>query len=87
VSPWGGLPMPMRRRMKSPLPSCSKIERKPLWPPHGDTVNYVLGTIPPDQMESLPRVLDGGLDMLELMLREGLPKAMSLFNNKNFLEG
>ena len=56
-------------------------------PPHGDTVNYVLGTIPPDQMENLPRVLDGGVEMLEMMLSEGLPKAMSLFNNKNFLEG
>lgn len=56
-------------------------------PPHGDTVNYVLGTIPPDQMENLPRVLDGGVEMLEMMLAEGLPKAMSLFNNKNFMEG
>ena len=34
-------------------------------------------------MELLPRVLDGGLDMLEMMLDEGLPKAMSMFNNKN----
>ena len=56
-------------------------------PPHGDTTNYVLGTIPPEQMELLPRVLDGALDMLEMMLDEGLPKAMSLFNNRNFLEG
>ena len=56
-------------------------------PPHGDTVNYVLGNIPPDQMEDLPRVLDGGLDMLEMLLDEGLPKAMSLYNNRNFLEG
>lgn len=55
-------------------------------PPHGDTANYVLGTIPPEQMELLPRVLDGALDMLEMMLDEGLPKAMSLFNNRNFLE-
>ena len=55
-------------------------------PPHGDTVNYVLANIPPEQMETLPRVLDGGLDMLEMMLDEGLPKAMSLFNNRNFLE-
>jgi PTH1 family peptidyl-tRNA hydrolase len=55
-------------------------------PPHGDTVNYVLGTIPPDQMEVLPRVLDGGLEMLEMMLSQGLPKAMSLFNNKNFMD-
>lgn len=55
-------------------------------PPHGDTVNYVLGNIPPDQMETLPRVLDGALDMLEMMLDEGIPKAMSLFNSRNFLE-
>lgn len=56
-------------------------------PPHGDTVNYVLGNIPPDQMEVLPRVLDGGLEMLEMLLDEGLSKAMSLYNNRNFLEG
>ena len=56
-------------------------------PPHGDTVNYVLGNIPPTEMESLSSILDGGLDMLEMMLEEGLPKAMSIFNNKSFLEG
>jgi len=55
-------------------------------PVHGDTVNYVLGHIPPEQMETLPLILDGGLDMLEMMLDEGLPKAMSMFNNRNFLE-
>lgn len=55
-------------------------------PPHGDTVNYVLGNIPPEQMEILPRILDGGLEMLEMLLDEGLPKAMSLFNNRNYLE-
>jgi PTH1 family peptidyl-tRNA hydrolase len=55
-------------------------------PEHGDTVNYVLGTIPPEQMESLPRILDGGLEMLEMLLDQGLPKAMSLFNSRNFLE-
>lgn len=56
-------------------------------PPHGDTVNYVLGNIPQDQMEHLFNVLDGGLEMLEMLLDEGLPKAMSLYNNRNFLEG
>ncbi len=55
-------------------------------PLHGDTVNYVLGTMPPEQMEVLPRILDGGLEMLEMLLDQGLPKAMSLFNNRNFLE-
>jgi PTH1 family peptidyl-tRNA hydrolase len=55
-------------------------------PPHGDTVNYVLGNIPPDQMENLSKVLDGGVVMLEMLLEEGLPKAMSMFNNRNFLD-
>lgn len=55
--------------------------------PHGDTTGHVLGKIPPDQMEGLSRVLDGGIKMLEVMLKEGLPKSMSLYNNKNFLEG
>lgn len=56
-------------------------------PPHGDTSSYVLGNIPPNQMEQLPRILDGGRDMLEMMLKDGLPKAMSMNNNRNFLEG
>lgn len=55
--------------------------------PHGDTTGHVLGRIPPDQMESLPRVLDGAMEMLKAMLKEGLPKSMSLYNNRNFLEG
>lgn len=55
--------------------------------PHGDTTSHVLGKIPPDQMEVLPRILDGGVEMLKVMLAEGLPKSMSLFHNKNFLEG
>ncbi len=54
---------------------------------HGDTTSHVLGKIPPEQMEALSRVLDGGIEMFKVMLTEGLPKAMSLYNNKNFLEG
>jgi PTH1 family peptidyl-tRNA hydrolase len=56
-------------------------------PPHGDTSGYVLGNIPPAEMEALPRILDGGIEMLEMLLDEGLPKAMSMYNNKNYLEG
>ena len=56
-------------------------------PRQGDTSSYVLGNIPPAEMEILPRILDGGLDMLETMLEDGLPKAMSLYNNRNYLEG
>jgi PTH1 family peptidyl-tRNA hydrolase len=54
-------------------------------PLHGDTSNYVLGTIPPAEMEILPKIIDGGMEMLEMMLDEGLPKAMSLYNNRNYL--
>lgn len=56
-------------------------------PLHGDTSGYVLGNIPPDQMEQMPRILDGGRDMLEMLFKDGLHKAMSLNNNRNFLEG
>jgi PTH1 family peptidyl-tRNA hydrolase len=55
--------------------------------PHNDTTNHVLGKISPEQMEILPQVFDGGIEMLEVMLKEGLPKSMSLFNNRNYLEG
>ena len=55
--------------------------------PHGDTTSHVLGKIPPEQMEVLSRVLDGGIEMLKTMLEDGLPKSMSIFNNKNYLEG
>jgi len=55
--------------------------------PHGDTTGHVLGNIPPVQMEHLSRILDGGINMLKMMLDEGISKAMSLNNNKNFLEG
>ncbi len=56
-------------------------------PINGDVTNYVLGTFTPQEMEVFARVLDGALDMLELALDEGVPKAMSLFNNKTYLEG
>ncbi len=56
-------------------------------PLNGDVTNHVLGTFSPQEMEIFTRVLDGALDMLELALDEGVPKAMSLFNNKTYLEG
>lgn len=54
---------------------------------HGDSTGHVLGKFPPEQMEDLPLVCNGGMQMLEVMLKEGLLKSMSLFNNRNFLEG
>lgn len=56
-------------------------------PLHGDVTNYVLGTFTPPEMEIFSRVLDGALEMLETALDEGVPKAMSLYNNKSYLEG
>jgi PTH1 family peptidyl-tRNA hydrolase len=56
-------------------------------PQHGDTTAHVLGKFSPDHMVVLPKVLDGGIEMFKVMLEEGLPKSMSLFNNKNYLEG
>lgn len=56
-------------------------------PLHGDVTNHVLGVFTPPEMEIFARVLDGALDMLETALDEGVPKAMSLFNNKSYLEG
>lgn len=55
--------------------------------PFGDTTGHVLGNIPPVQIEQLPKVLDGAIIMIKMMLEEGISKAMSLNNNKNFLEG
>lgn len=56
-------------------------------PLFGDVSSHVLGNFTPPEMEIFARVLDGGLDLLETALDEGVPKAMSLYNNKNYLEG
>ena len=51
-------------------------------PPHGDVVNYVLANFAKGEMDALLEVLDGALDALEMLLKEGMPKAMSIFNGK-----
>lgn len=56
-------------------------------PLHGDAADHVLGAFTPQEMEIFARTLDGALEMLETALDEGVPKAMSLFNNKSYLEG
>lgn len=56
-------------------------------PMHGEVTDHVLGNFTPSDMDIFARVLDGALDMLELALDEGAPKAMSLYNNRNYLEG
>jgi hypothetical protein len=37
-------------------------------------------------MEGLADVLDGGVDALETLLGEGIAKAMSLYNNRTFIQ-
>jgi PTH1 family peptidyl-tRNA hydrolase len=54
-------------------------------PVHGDVVNYVLTNFSADEMPDLPAILDGATDGLDLLLREGLARAMSQFNNKDLL--
>ena len=51
-------------------------------PPHGDVVNYVLTNFAKVEMDSLLEVLDLSVDALEMILKEGMPKAMSIFNGK-----
>jgi PTH1 family peptidyl-tRNA hydrolase len=52
-----------------------------------NTIDHVLGKIPPEQMEMLSRIFDGGISMLEVMIKEGISKSMSLYNKINYLEG
>ncbi len=54
-------------------------------PAHGNMADYVLTNFGKDEMISLPRLVDGAVDALEMMIAEGLPKTMSLFNNRIFI--
>jgi PTH1 family peptidyl-tRNA hydrolase len=54
-------------------------------PLHGDMADYVLTNFAKDEMSALPTVVDGIVDALEMFITEGLPKTMSLFNNKILL--
>ena len=54
-------------------------------PAHGNMADYVLTNFGKDEMISLPRLVDGAVDALEMMIEEGLPKTMSQFNNRIFI--
>jgi len=54
-------------------------------PLRGDVSDYVLTNFGPEELACLPRVLDGAVDALELLLCEGVGKSMSLYNNKDLL--
>jgi len=54
-------------------------------PSRGDMADYVLNNFAKSEMDSLPQLVDGVVDGLEMYLREGLPKTMSLYNNRDLL--
>ncbi len=54
-------------------------------PGKGEMADYVLSNFAKDEMNDLARLVDGIVDGLEMFIREGLPKTMSLYNNKNLL--
>ena len=54
-------------------------------PVHGDVVDYVLNNFSKEEVASLPLLLDGVVDCLRLLLTQGLPKAMSIYNNKDLV--
>lgn len=51
-------------------------------PSHGDMADYVLSNFSKDELIALPQLVDGIVDALDMMITEGLPKTMSLYNNK-----
>jgi PTH1 family peptidyl-tRNA hydrolase len=54
-------------------------------PAHGDAADYVLSPFAREEQLHFYRVEEGAVEALSLLMREGLPKAMSLCNNKNLL--
>jgi PTH1 family peptidyl-tRNA hydrolase len=55
-------------------------------PLHEDAADYVLSNFSREELASLPRLLDGAVDLLQLIIAEGVPKAMTIFNGKDLLE-
>ena len=54
-------------------------------PVRGDAADYVLANFSPAEMAGLPTLLDGVVDLLGELVRNGLPRTMSLYNNKDLL--
>lgn len=51
----------------------------------GDAADHVLANFSSAEMASLPLLLGGAVDLLGELVRNGLPRTMSLYNNKDFL--
>jgi len=52
----------------------------------GDPADYVLSPFSKNEMASLSDLLDRIVDSIAMLLSEGLPKAMSIYNNKDLLK-
>lgn len=55
-------------------------------PACGEVVDYVLHPFDSTELDALPAILDGGVDMLAVLLSDGQKRAMNEFNNRNFLD-
>lgn len=53
---------------------------------YGDTADYVLSPFSKSEMAVLSDLLDRIVDSIEMLVSEGLPKAMSVYNNKVLVE-
>ncbi|WP_298433788.1 aminoacyl-tRNA hydrolase [Geobacter sp.] len=54
-------------------------------PLRGDVADYVLQNFSHDEMADLPLFLDGVVGLMKSLFESGLPKTMSLYNNRDFL--
>ena len=54
-------------------------------PSYPDVSGYVLQNFSPAETKHLDDVLEGAVAALEMVLKEGLKKGMSLFNNRKFI--
>lgn len=53
-------------------------------PDKGSAEKYVLSSFPVEESGFVRHVADGACEALEMLLREGLPKAMSIFHARTF---
>jgi len=54
-------------------------------PSRGDAVDYVLSRFADDELKQLPAIQDGVIDAIYVFCKEGISKAMSLYNNRDLL--
>ena len=54
-------------------------------PVHDDAADYVLSSFSSNELENLPRLLDGVIDLMKLLISEGLREAMNIYHNKELL--